>query len=222
MRSANLRSGASWTTALVLPVVILAAALAVPVGAVEPLPVGATFPEDAETLVLTDADGVEVPARSLWREHGLLVVFTANTCPYSIDWRDRLPRLAGLGDELKVGLMVVNSNARKRHTDDSPEAMQAEKEAHFPGLAYHVDAESKLADLLGATRTPEVFLFDGDKKLVYHGLIDDLSGPVDQVEHHFLRDAMRGMVDGGPMPEATVPVGCAILRPRKRRPAGAF
>lgn len=189
-----------------------------PLWAVEPLPIGGDFPAAAAALELTNTDGEAVRLGDLWKPQGLLVVFTSNSCPYSMDWRDRLPRLGKLGDELEIGLAVVNSNARKRRAADSLEAMKTQREEHFPTVAYHVDVESRLADLLGAARTPEVFLFDGDKKLVYHGQIDDVSGPIEKVERHFLRDAMQGLALGEAIPEATAPLGCAILRPRKRRP----
>lgn len=196
------------------------------------LPIGAPLPDEARTLELApvavdpEAVGPDITAADItprpladWRrEAGLLVIFAANTCPYVTDWADRFPRLAALGQERGIGVVVVNSNARKRKTDDSPEAMADFAREHLGGLPYLLDEGSKLADLLGAERTPEALLFDGEWKLVYRGQVDDHSGPFAEVEEHYLRDAMGALLGEGPMPEATPPLGCKILRPRQRRP----
>ena len=200
-------------------ILVLAAAghLATPTFA-EPLSVGQPLPEEAAQLSLTTPDGRSASLGELKGPEGLLVVFTANTCAYSVDWRDRIPKLAEKTGGLEIGMALVNSNARKRKTDDSAEAMAAKAKEHFPDVEYWIDKGSKLADALGARRTPEVFLFDRELKLVYHGVIDDVSGPFEQVRQHFTLDALDALTSSGAMPEATAPLGCAILRPRKRRP----
>ena len=62
----------------------------------------------------------------------------------------------------------------------------------------------------GAERTPEVFLFDGDRRLVYHGAIDD-SRNEDAVTTHYLRDAIDAVLAGhAPETADTMPVGCSV------------
>ncbi len=186
--------------------------------AAEPPAVGTALPEEARALELEASDGSSATSLGdLAGPKGLLVIFTANTCAYSIDWQDRIPTLAALAAEKEIGFALVNSNARKRKTDDSPAAMSELAKEAFPNIPYWVDRESRLADLLGATRTPEVLLFDADLRLVYSGVIDDHSGPVSEVGRHWTRDAVHALIDGSPMPEPTAPLGCAVLRPRKRR-----
>lgn len=186
--------------------------------AAETLAIGETLPAAAGDLVLDGVDGTAARLADLRGARGLLVIFSSNTCPYVLDWLDRYPTLAAWGQEHDIGIVVVNSNERKRAGDDSPEAMAELARERFPEIPYLVDEDSRLADLLGATRTPEAYLFDGELELVYRGLIDDRSGPLAEVEEHFLADALGALLTGGPFPEPTAAVGCAILRPRRRSP----
>ena len=186
--------------------------------AAEPPAIGMALPAEARALELESSDGnLSSHLEALAGPRGLLVIFTANTCAYSVDWQDRIPSLATLAAEKEIGFALVNSNARKRKTDDSPAAMSELAQRAFPGVTYWVDRESRLADLLGATRTPEVLLFDADLLLAYSGVIDDHSGPISEVGQHWTRDAIHALIEGSPMPEPTAPLGCAVLRPRKRR-----
>jgi hypothetical protein len=151
-------------------------------------------------------------------EHGTLVVFTANTCPYSIDWIDRFPRLAAFSQQHGISFFLVNSNARKRTSYDSPEAMQAVAEEHGFNFPYLVDEGSQLATAFGATRTPEVFLFDGALKLVYRGAIDDHSGPFERVDQPWTAVVLRQMIEGEEITTPRTPaLGCSVQWPRRRQ-----
>ena len=186
------------------------------------LEMGDSLPEAALELPLVDLEGATSSLAAHGIESGLLLVFTSNTCPYATDWLDRFPRLAKAAQERDLPFLLVNSNARKRQAEDSPEAMAELVEEHAFDFPYLVDPESRLADALGATRTPEVFLFDGERRLVYHGALDDHSGPFEKVENHWTLEAMDQAFSGGVVETAeTPPLGCAILRPRKRRPRPA-
>lgn len=188
----------------------------------EPIGLGAPLPAAAAQIELVSTEEERVTLDSLVGERGLLVLFTSNTCPYSVDWRDRIPGLDARGRERKIPLVLVNSNAGSRRSDDSPEAMAEQAAEHFAPTRYYVDADSKLADLLGASRTPEAFLFDARRLLVYHGVIDDHSGPMERVTRHYLTDAMDALAAGRPLADeglttSTEPLGCKIRRPRVRR-----
>ena len=206
---------------LLIGTTLLATLLIVSAGSAvwaEPLAIGATLPKEARDFSLESPDdGISSSLGGLAAPGGLLVIFTANTCAYSVDWQDRIPVLAGLAEQHHIGFALINSNARKRKSDDSPAAMSELARRAFPGITYWIDRQSRLADLLGATRTPEVFLFDAEQRLVYQGVIDDHSGPISEVQRHLTRDALNALVSASPMPESTAPIGCAILRPRKRR-----
>ncbi|MEM1203666.1 MAG: redoxin family protein [Acidobacteriota bacterium] len=180
--------------------------------------IGEGVPEAALALELADLDDGRRRVGDLLGEAGSVFVFLSNTCPYAVDWFDRLPKMAELAEEQGIGFVAVNSNARKRKAEDSPQAMAELLEEQGFRFPYWVDADSALAEALGATRTPEVFLFDGGGSLVYRGAIDDHSGPFERVTEHWALDALREMAAGDGVSTAlTTPLGCAVLKPRRRR-----
>ena len=88
--------------------------------------------------------------------------------------------------------------------------MQARARDHGYPFPYLQDRPQTTARAYGAERTPEVFVFDRQRKLVYHGAPDDNSD-VDQVQQHYLQDAIEAALAGRPAPVAeTRPVGCTI------------
>ncbi len=184
--------------------------------------IGNAVGDETLAIRLVDPAGGDSTLEEHWGENGAMVVFAANVCPYVLDWLDRLPRMADFAAANDIGFVVVNANARRRTSDDSPEAMAALAAEHGFTFPYLVDEDAALADALGATRTPEVFLFDGDRTLVYQGAIDDHSGPFDEVKSHWALDALRQMTAGdGIAQPSTAPIGCSVLRPRRRaRPSG--
>jgi peroxiredoxin len=75
---------------------------------------------------------------------------------------------------------------------------------------YLYDESQEIARTLGSERTPEVFVFDRDRRLVYHGAIDD-SRDEDAVQRNYLREAIEAALRGIDPPEAeTPPVGCSV------------
>ena len=157
--------------------------------------------------------GEQVSLEDVARENGLLVLFSCNTCPFVLRWEDRFPELKEWADKNDVGMIVLNSNYQKRNGDDSLEAMK--KHASEKGYNFHyvVDTESKIANAFGGQTTPHAFLFDGDMKLVYKGLIDDNHQSADDVKEAYLKDAISSLAKGQ-MPEVaeTKPMGCSIKR----------
>ena len=76
---------------------------------------------------------------------------------------------------------------------------------------YVVDEGSDVARAFGASRTPEVFLFDAAGKLVYHGTIDDNHQNAANAKEHYLKDALEALVAGKEIAvKETKAVGCSI------------
>lgn len=100
---------------------------------------------------------------------------------------------------------------------DSFEEMQRRSRAAGMQFPYVVDETSGVARAFGATRTPEVFLFDRGGRLVYHGAVDDNAHEPDAVQQHYLRDALAAVVAGrAPAQPETRSMGCTIkLRPAR-------
>ncbi len=191
------------------------------------LEVGEQLPEAALDIELTDLDGNHQTLGGLWGAGGAMLVFAANSCPYVLDWADRLPTLAAFAGANQISFVLLNANERQRRDRDSPAAMaeflaQLETAPATLEMPYLVDQDSRLASALGAQRTPEVFLFDRDKQLVYHGAIDDHSGPLSEVSEHWAADALDQLVAGEEvLNSSTAPIGCAVLKPRRRRPVSS-
>jgi peroxiredoxin len=152
--------------------------------------------------------GVDGRRHSLgdYQDRPLAVVFSCCHCPYVVAWEDRLNELAR-DYAGRAGLVAVNAN---HHIGDSFEDMRnraAEKGFVFPFLR---DESQEVARAYAAARTPEVFLFDGEHRLVYHGAPDSNHADPNAAKP-YLRQALEATLaaETPPVPE-TPPVGCTI------------
>jgi thioredoxin-related protein len=180
--------------------------------AIKPIAIGTSMP-NGDLKMLNVMNDKEMSLNELKKEKGLLVIFSCNTCPFVIANEDRIHKIQQEAQELNIGVAILNSNEGKRDADDSKDAMRNygnEQKFLFP---YLVDADSKMADAFGATRTPETYLFDKAGKLVYQGAIDDSPKDEAGVTKQFLHDAMSALADGQPIgTSSTVSSGCTIKR----------
>ena len=153
--------------------------------------------------------GIEGQTHSLSDYEGkpVAVVFSCCHCPYVVAWEDRINDVARDYDG-RAGLVVINSNAG--YLGDSPADMEqraAEKGFVFPFL---YDETQSAARGYGAARTPEVFVFGADHRLVYHGAPDSSHTDPDGADP-YLRPALDAALAGGePEVRETPPVGCTI------------
>ena len=155
---------------------------------------------DGKTYALDDYAGT--PA--------LAVVFTCNHCPYAQAWEDRLLAIAGEYGGRGASFVAINSNDAATVPQDSFDEMKARAERVGYTMPYLHDEDQSVGRAYGAERTPEVFLFDAERRLVYHGAIDDSRDDL-AVTRHYLRDALDATLAGGEPPLAeTPPVGCTI------------
>ncbi len=145
-------------------------------------------------------------------EVATLVMFICNHCPYV---KHVLPELVRLGhDYLPKGVSVVtiSSNDVSRYPDDSPERMkQVATEWKFP-FPYLYDESQAVARAYDAACTPDFYLFDRDRKLVYRGQLDD-SRPGNNVPltGKDIRHALECLIQGQPIPEVQkASIGCGI------------
>jgi len=163
---------------------------------------------------MPNVDGRSFSLSDVKGKNGLCVVFSCNTCPYVIGWEDRYNDLAKLCKKNGVGFILVNSNEAKRGDDDSMEAMLAHaKEIGYGDYPYVADSNHVLADAFGATKTPDVFLFNGKMELAYKGAIDDNMKEPGAVKEPYLTSAINNMVAGKPCtPAETKAIGCTIKR----------
>jgi peroxiredoxin len=145
-------------------------------------------------------------ARAEYAGMPVAVVFSCVHCPYVIAWEDRLNAIAR-DYAGRAGFVAINSND---HIGDSLDRMverAEEKGFVFPFLR---DESQEVARVYQPSRTPEVFLFDADDRLVYHGAPDSSHQDPAGAEP-YLREALDAVLAGQPPPVAeTPPVGCTI------------
>ena len=195
-------------------VVGAASAAPPPVELDEPLDVG-------QSAVATDVKMQSVDGRSLSiadvkGTKGTLVIFTCNHCPWAKAWEQRIVEIGNAYLEQGIGAIAINPNDPSVYQDDGIDRMKATSAERGMKFPYVVDATSGVARAYGASKTPEIFLFDPSMKLVYYGAVDDNAEEPARVEKAYLKDALDALVAGKPIPVAqTKAMGCSIkFRPK--------
>lgn len=177
--------------------------------AVKRLAPGAKLPEAERAM--KNVDGAQVRIADVRGPKGTLVVVTCNHCPWSKAWEGRIAALGRDYADRGVGTIALNPNDPAVHPTDSFVHMQeraAELQLAFP---YVVDAGGVVTRALGASKTPEVFLFDAEDTLVYVGAVDDEPKDPAGVGRRYLQDALDALVTGAEVPLAeTRALGCSI------------
>lgn len=143
----------------------------------------------------------------------LVLVQYSNHCPYVQAWEPRLVRFARDHAPRGVATIAICSNDPDAYPEDAFDQMAARsRDRSFP-FDYLHDPDQVVAMALGATRTPEVFVFDSERRLAYHGLIDDNRDDAAGVVHAYLREAVAALLSEPPSPPPvadTPPQGCFV------------
>ncbi len=140
----------------------------------------------------------------------LVIVQSCNHCPYVLAWEGRINGLARQYADRGVRIVAVSSNDAEAYPADSFDAMVEHARNAGYVFDYLYDESQAVARTLGSERTPEAFVFDVDRKLVYHGAVDDNRDEAD-VTAHYLRDAIEAALAGeAPDIPFTPPVGCTV------------
>ncbi len=143
-------------------------------------------------------------------ENGLVIVFECNHCPYVVASVDRMNRMSEYCKSNQIGFVGINSNDASVYANDSFEHMVKRAKNDMP-YAYLHDASQEIAHAYGAKRTPEFFLFDNEKTLVYRGRMDDSPKDPNQASTSELKDAINAMLDGiSPSISETESIGCSV------------
>lgn len=175
------------------------------------LPIGSDIPK--ADIKMKDVSGKILSLADIKTPNGLLVMFSCNTCPYVVKNQERTREISKYALEKNIGVILLNSNEGERSKADSYNAMQAYAKKQGYNWPYAIDSNNELADAFGAARTPEVFLFNGDGKLVYHGAIDDSPADESKISRTHLREAINETIAGKDVSvKETRSVGCGIKR----------
>lgn len=143
--------------------------------------------------------------------YSLLIIVTCNHCPYSRAYWKRIKKLYDRYEEDNLGVITINSNDAEQYPEDSFENMVKLARQLGNTFMYLHDETQEVAKKLGAKRTPEAFLFNSRRELVYRGAIDDCWDNEHMVTRVYLEDAIEYTLDGLEVDFPEVPaVGCTI------------
>ena len=178
---------------------------------IQQLPLGSTLP--LGDVQMEDISGRNLSLNEVKGDNGLLVIFSCNTCPWVIKWEDRYPVVQELATVNDIGIILLNPNEDYRDKGDGMEDMILHAEKAGYNLPYVLDKNHRLADAFGASRTPHVYLFNAEDKLVYVGAIDDNANSAADVEEFYLEDAIEQLSAGQAITRSTTKsIGCTIKR----------
>jgi len=167
---------------------------------------------EALQFSLPDAAGKPWSLDDVAGQHGTLVAFVCNHCPYVRHIAPRLGVEAARWQADGIGVIAINSNDAASYPDDRPERMAVEAERWNWTFPYVVDEDQSVALAYRAACTPDFFLFDADRRLVYRGRFDAARpGNGEPVTGAELDAAVRAVITGGPMSSDQWPsIGCNI------------
>ena len=173
------------------------------------LPLGTSAP----AFSLRDATtGTDVALSDFDDKPVVLVMFISNHCPYVKHVAAELGRLGSEYGAQGVGIVAIGSNDIESYPDDAPVRMVEFAAAHGFTFPYLYDETQETALAYKAACTPDFFVFDSDRQLVYRGQLDGARPSNDvPVDGRDLRAALDAALDGAPIPEPQVPsIGCNI------------
>jgi peroxiredoxin len=165
---------------------------------------------------LEGIDGQQHSLDDLRGSEAIVLVFTCNSCLYSIDYEDRLIALQKKfrDDGAKVPVVAINSNSNP--ADALPQMQKRAQEKQFNFL-YLKDSDQSVAKAYGAVYTPEFYVLNRDLKIVYRGALDD-STDADKATINYVARAVTAAREGStPKVQKTGARGCAIRFKRQRR-----
>ncbi len=171
------------------------------------IPIGTEMPD----FKLEDPSGKLFEGSKLCGERGLLLGFLCNHCPYAIAVWPRFVQLANYAKVKGINTAAINPNINPDYPEDSPEEMIGKIKEWNVDFPYLVDADQEVAHVFKAQCTPDIFLFNAERKLIYHGRIDDNWKDENKVTNEELKVAMDSYLDDGEIIKNQKPaMGCSI------------
>jgi peroxiredoxin len=192
---------------LTISLILILAIAAIAIGGGNDKPSGASIGQPIADFKLPDIDGKDRSLASLKGANGTVLIFISAQCPMVRAYNARIEKLAADYRERGVNVIGINSNSAEA-TEDIKRQI-ADNKFTFVVLR---DKGNKIADMLGAERTPEVYFLDAGSKLVYHGRIDNHKD-VSLVQSNDLRNAIDATLAGKPVEKTEAAAfGCTIKR----------
>jgi peroxiredoxin len=168
---------------------------------------GVSIGQPVADFKLPDVNGKDQSLASVKGKNGTVLIFISAQCPMVKAYAERIEKLAQ--DYKSRGINVVGINSNATESIDYIKQQIADEKFSFVVLK---DKGNKIADMLGAERTPEVYFLDASNTLVYHGRIDN-HRDVSLVQANDLRDAIEATLAGKPVVKTEAAAfGCSIKR----------
>jgi peroxiredoxin len=167
---------------------------------------------EAPAFQLPDTQGKTISISDFRDAPALLVVFMCNHCPYVKHIRESLVELVKEYQAKGVAVVAINANDVDTYPEDSPELMARDAETYGYTFPYLYDQTQQVARAYKAACTPDFFLFDRDRRLVYRGQIDSSRPGNDKpLSGEDLRAALEAVLAGGRIsPQQKPSMGCNI------------
>jgi len=141
---------------------------------------------------------------------GLLIIFMCNHCPYVKAKIDAIKQIHEKFNE-NIALVGINSNDSTEYPDDSFENMKKIANENGMKFDYLVDDKQDVAKRYGAVCTPDPFLFDEDRKLIFHGRIDNAMNPDATATENIMQNNLTKFLAGEKIEKDFDPsIGCSI------------
>ena len=164
---------------------------------------------------LVGTDDKKHSLTDLHDKHVIVVCFTCNACPYSVDYEDRLIELQKKYADNSQGVVLVTINANRKPSETLEKIKERAQKKNFP-FACLIDETQQVADSWGAIFSPEFFVLNKDRQVVYIGAFDDKTDAA-LVRVKYVELAIEAALKGQFPETREVPArGCAIPFKRVR------
>ena len=164
---------------------------------------------EAPYFNLPNTDGKNISLKHFKAEI-LIVIFTCNHCPYAKAVEDRLIEL-GNNYRKTVDFVLISSNDAENYPADSPEKMAEQARNKGYPFPYLFDETQEIAKAYSAVCTPDIFLYNNERKLEYRGRLDDNWQNPNQVKREELKMAIEAILNGKGIDFEQIPsMGCNI------------
>jgi peroxiredoxin len=167
---------------------------------------------EAPGFTLSDPDGAQHSLDGSENVDAYLVMFICNHCPFVKHVAAELARIGRDYGSRNVAIYGINSNDIRTHPGDSPARMKNESAHRGYTFPYLFDEDQSVAKAYHAACTPDMYIFDADRRLVYRGQLDS-SRPSNgvPVSGSDVRTALDAVLAGTAVPEDQIPsIGCNI------------
>jgi thiol-disulfide isomerase/thioredoxin len=173
------------------------------------LPLGSPAPEFELTDVIS---GRRTSLATFQNEKALLVMFICRHCPYVKHVQAQLAQIGKDYADRRVGIVAISSNDAMAYPDDAPAGLRQQAEELGFTFAYCYDESQDAARAFNAVCTPEFYVFDEERALVYRGQLDESRRHTAiPVTGRDVRAALDAVLDGGTInPQQTPSIGCSI------------